>query len=384
MHGLSVSSANDVSAFVTEAAAARGAIVPSGGATKLAWGGRSLASERIFSTRGLVEPLHHFAGDLVAVLPAGLTLSEANAILARHGQWLPLDPCWPERATIGGLVATNDSGPRRYAHGAPRDLIVGIEVVLADGRIARAGGRVVKNVAGYDLSRLFCGSHGSLGVITSATFKLAPLAAASTTIVGRFPTSRQALAAAAALSLAPVTPSAFELRMPVPELLVRFETTSHASREMGRVAMDHLRAHGAIPQALEGGDESRAWDQHLTTVIQQRSAVVKVSVLPTGTEALFASLNGAAVEWAAVGRVALGVMVIGLNGGDNEIASAIERLQTEARVHRGHVQILEASPAVRQRVALPPNSAAALMQAVKRQFDPLALFPPVPGVPAEH
>lgn len=383
MNGLSIASAADVAALVVEAGAARRAVVPSGSATKLAWGGQPLATERTFSTRGLVEPLHHFAGDLVAVLPAGLTLSEANAILARHGQWLPLDPAWPEHATIGGLVATNDSGPRRHAHGAPRDLIVGIEVVLADGRIARAGGRVVKNVAGYDLSRLFCGSHGSLGVITSATFKLAPLAAASTTIVGRFPTLKQALAAAAALAMAPVTPSAFELQMPAPALLVRFETTARASREMGRVAMDHMRAHGASPEALEGGDEAREWDRHLPAVFQQRSAVVKVSTLPTGIEALFDAMKSTSVEWAAIGRAALGVMSVGFNGGDSEIASAIGSLQASARAHSGHVQLLEASPCVRQLVTPAPSSAAALMHAVKRQFDPLAIFPPVPGVAAE-
>ena len=90
-------------------------------------------------------------------------------------------PARADRATIGGIVATNDSGPRRHRYGTPRDLIIGIEMALADGRVAKAGGRVVKNVAGYDLSRLLCGSFGSLAVITSATFKLSPLPPASRT-----------------------------------------------------------------------------------------------------------------------------------------------------------------------------------------------------------
>src|SRR5918911_1195460 len=100
----------------------------------------------------------------------------ATAALGPGRQWLPLDPPHADRATIGGIVAANDSGPRRQHYGAPRDLIIGVEVALTDGRVARAGGRVVKNVAGYDLSRLLCGSFGSLGGITSATFKLIPLA----------------------------------------------------------------------------------------------------------------------------------------------------------------------------------------------------------------
>src|SRR5207247_11322067 len=103
--------------------------------------------------------------------------------LAEHRQWIPLVPPWSDRATIGGIVATNDSGPRRHRYGTPRDLIIGVEIVRADGVPAKAGGIVVKNVAGYDISRLMTGSFGSLGVIVTATFKLYPLPAASRTVV---------------------------------------------------------------------------------------------------------------------------------------------------------------------------------------------------------
>ena len=133
----------------------------------------------MLSTLGLNAPVDHVAGDLVATVPAGASLDAVNDVLRRERQWLPLDPACSNRATIGGIIATNDSGPRRHRYGTPRDLIIGIEIALADGRIAKAGGRVVKNVAGYDLSKLLCGSLGSLAVITSATFKLAPLPPAS-------------------------------------------------------------------------------------------------------------------------------------------------------------------------------------------------------------
>src|SRR5204863_193326 len=113
----------------------------------------------------------------------GAALADVNRALAPHRQWLPLDPPFAERATIGGILATNDSGPLRHRYGTPRDVVIGVQLATTDGVLSKAGGRVVKNVAGYDLSKLVCGSFGSLAAIVSATFKLAPRAAASKTVV---------------------------------------------------------------------------------------------------------------------------------------------------------------------------------------------------------
>jgi FAD/FMN-containing dehydrogenase len=124
----------------------------------------------VLSTLSLNRVVAHRHGDLTATVEAGARLDDVNRELARHGQWLPLDPPWSDRATIGGIVATNDAGPRRHRYGTPRDLIIGIEIARADGVRAKAGGIVVKNVAGYDLARLMTGSFGSLALITSATF----------------------------------------------------------------------------------------------------------------------------------------------------------------------------------------------------------------------
>ena len=114
--------------------------------------------------------------DLTATVQAGAALGPVNRELGGHGQWIPLDLPWSEHATIGGIVATNESGPRRHRHGAPRDLIIGVGLARTDGHLVKAGGIVVKNVAGYDLARLLTGSFGCLAVIVTATFKLAPLA----------------------------------------------------------------------------------------------------------------------------------------------------------------------------------------------------------------
>ncbi len=117
----------------------------------------------------------HAPADMTVTVEAGIALARLQAELARERQWLPVDPPNPEHLTIGALLATNASGPRRFGHGPIRDHLIGIKVVLADGRIIKSGGRVVKNVAGYDLAKLFVGNHGSLGVIVEASFKLRPL-----------------------------------------------------------------------------------------------------------------------------------------------------------------------------------------------------------------
>src|SRR5215475_7178896 len=214
--------ASQTAAMLEEAGRRGQSLVPTGSATKLGWTRSSSGDDISLSTKRLNAPVQHFAGDLVATIPGGVTLASANGILAQAGQWLPLDPSYPACATIGGIVAANDSGPRRHKYGSPRDLIIGVELALCDGRVARAGGRVVKNVAGYDLSRLVCGSFGSLAVITSATFKLAPLPAASRTVVAVCGKTADAAKLALAVAAEPVTPSAVEIQAPAARLLVRF------------------------------------------------------------------------------------------------------------------------------------------------------------------
>ena len=121
------------------------------------------------------QVIEHAAGDLVARVQAGTTMGQLAAVLATAGQQLALDA--PAEATVGGVIATGTAGPRRFRYGAPRDLLIGLTVVRADGVVAHSGGKVVKNVAGYDLGKLFAGSRGTLGLITEATFRLHPLPA---------------------------------------------------------------------------------------------------------------------------------------------------------------------------------------------------------------
>ncbi len=150
------------------------AVIPRGGGTKLDWGNPPARADLVLSTSRLNRVVEHAWADLTATVEAGVTVQSFQDVLAQHGQRLAIDPLFPERATIGGLLSTNDSGTLRLRFGALRDLIIGVTIVLADGTIASSGGKVVKNVAGYDLPKLITGAFGTLGVITRATFRLYP------------------------------------------------------------------------------------------------------------------------------------------------------------------------------------------------------------------
>jgi glycolate oxidase FAD binding subunit len=163
---------DDLAARLRDTAASSVAV--QGAGTKRDWGGVAAPADLVVSTAGLDRIVEHAVGDFVVTVQAGARLADLQESVGTAGQWLALDP--PERdATIGGVVATAASGPRRLRYGTPRDLLIGVTVVLADGTVARSGGKVVKNVAGYDLGKLFCGAFGTLGVVAQCTFRLHPL-----------------------------------------------------------------------------------------------------------------------------------------------------------------------------------------------------------------
>ncbi|MEN9222011.1 MAG: FAD-binding oxidoreductase [Thermostichus sp. BF3_bins_97] len=153
-------------------------VLPLGNGSKLGWAHSAEPVDQILSTRGLCRLIDHAAADLTVTVEAGMTLAELQQILAEQGQWWPVDPLYSDWATVGGIIATADTGSLRQRYGGIRDLLLGITFVRADGEVAKAGGRVVKNVAGYDLMKLFTGSLGSLGILTQVSLRLYPLPAA--------------------------------------------------------------------------------------------------------------------------------------------------------------------------------------------------------------
>ncbi len=228
------------------------------------------------------QVIEHAAGDLVARVQAGTTIGQLAVALASAGQQLALDA--PEDATVGGVVATGTAGPRRFRYGAPRDLLIGLTMVRADGVIAHSGGKVVKNVAGYDIGKLFSGSQGTLGLITEVTFRLHPLPAAVAWVTAEFgPAERaEAVAAAAAATGSALVPSAVELDWPAgspqsPRPLrvgVLLEGTSSGVAERAKQMSELLEAAGGSPAVAVSEAAPARWGQ---LPAGRASTVVRVS-----------------------------------------------------------------------------------------------------------
>ena len=274
--------------------------------------GRRLRIGEDLTTEGLDRVLEHEAGDLTCTVEAGARLSALQLELGTVGQRLSLDP--PGDPTIGALLAENVSGPLRHRFGAPRDLVLGVTLVLADGTIASAGGKVVKNVAGYDLARLVCGSRGRLALIARASFRLHPLPTASQALVLE---TGDAPAAVAALLRSQLQPSALDVLHPG-RVLVLFEGSAGA-----------VAAQVAAAQALVGGVEAGAeeWDEARR---RQGAARGRIRFEPGRLAEALAALTEAVVRPAA--GVAYATSEIPGETGDGEAAAVrrlIERIQGE-------------------------------------------------------
>lgn len=201
-------SAESLAELLHEASATGKAVVPWGAGTRQHIGGQPLRYDIALSTAGLQRIVEHSPADLVVTVEAGARLGVVQAELARHGQWLPWDPPCANEASIGGLLASGASGPLRLGYGAPRDWTLGMRVALGDGRLVKSGGKVVKNVAGYDAHKLHLGALGTLGVIVEATFKLAPLPECSQTLLASFTNPPQLMRALALIGEPPLRPVA--------------------------------------------------------------------------------------------------------------------------------------------------------------------------------
>ncbi len=379
-----------LAAMLGKACDERTAIVPRGGGTRLERGRQWPGAEAILSLAALPRDIEHCSDDLTATVSASATIGEVNARLARAGQWLPIDPLVSDRSTIGGLVASNACGPARHRYGAPRDLIIGVDLALADGRMVKAGGRVVKNVAGYDLARLVCGSFGSLAVVTRATFKLAPLPPTTITLEVKSADegvegTRRLAEAALAFTAEPLTPTAVELDVPTPRLLLRFASTPAGADRQASAAAAFCRTAGLTPSRIEGDRQSRVWHDRRSAIWDMQHTVVRVSVLPTDVATMLAAVVARArehgVRCQATGHAALGVFYVAVDGPAHAQAAVVTAVRHVIEARRGHAVILAASTEVRQLVDTwgAPGSALPLMRAVKARFDPRGILNPGNG-----
>jgi glycolate dehydrogenase FAD-binding subunit len=360
-HRVLPTSAEEAAAALREA---DGAVRLRGAGTKLGWG-RPLDAPLELGTARLDAIVEHNEGDLTAVLQAGVPLARAQEAFAAAGQMLALDP--PDAgATIGGTVATGDSGPLRHRYGAPRDLVLGVQVALPDGSVARAGSRVIKNVAGYDLAKLMSGAFGTLGLLTEVTVRLHPRPSGWCTVVGRTDDPQTLAEAASELAHRPWEAEALDLRWEgeAGAVLARFGGPSAGDR--AETALRALREAGLQPESTE--DDEPLWAGQRDG--QRGAAVLRVSTTQDRLALLLSAARGHGAR--VVARAGHGLAWVALgDAGIEALSVAVAALR--AAVAPSPCVLLDAPAALR--AAEDPwgpvdPGLLQLMRRVKARFDP--------------
>jgi glycolate oxidase FAD binding subunit len=359
------------------------AVVPRGGGTKLGWGNPPARADLILSMRHMNRVLEHAWADLTVTVESGCTVQQLQQTLAQHGQVLALDPLWPERATIGGILATNDSGSLRVRFGALRDLIIGITVVLTDGTIARSGGKVVKNVAGYDLQKLMTGALGTLGVITEAVFRLYPAPREARTLSFRVKDFADAQRLLIAIQDATLEHTGLQARV-APDG-IHLDVRIAGTRSGLETRTERAKALAANAQMENAGDDvwmarQGLWEPRDSALTQ--TTICKFSLLPTNLATFFEQVQqecaAQTVQWRLVAQ-ATGLGNLRLQGdGLRPVASVVSRLRSAAESGGGALVLLDASRELKNVFDVwgKNGDTFPLMLRVKQQFDPAGVLNP--------
>ena len=360
---LTPASAQEAAVMLAEAAAAGGRVRFRGGGTKLGWGVAVDGDWVELDVGRLNRTLEHNVGDLTAIFEAGVPLARAQAQLAAAGQRLALDP--PDGgATIGGVFATGDAGPLRHRYGAPRDLILGITVALSDGTIARAGGKVIKNVAGYDLAKLFTGAFGTLGLILSVSVRLHPLPEAQVSARGVTADPGRLVEVVLALSAAPLELEALDVAWSGGRGAVLAQVAgAKARRRADRVAA--LMRERGLQEVEAITEDEPLWAAQRAGQRTHAGALVRVGARASELPAIIAAADAA--RGTLVGRGGVGAFYL-----DCAPAALPELLRSLPA--RAHPVLLDAPPELRvspeQVWGAPEPRALELMRQIKRRFDP--------------
>jgi glycolate oxidase FAD binding subunit len=358
-----------------------------GGGGKLGLGNPPERLDLVVETRALDQVLEHAAGDLVVQAQAGVRLADLRQRLAPAGQQLALDPPEP-RATLGGVVAANASGPRRLRYGTVRDLLIGITVVLADGTVARAGGKVVKNVAGYDLAKLFCGSLGTLGMVAEVIFRLHPVPAAAAVVTLGVDGPEQAGEAMRRLRGTALEPSAVELTVDEfgwpGRLTVLFEGIQPGVEAQAAAAAELLGRVGEAAVAGPGGVEA-ALNQLGARPFEKAEYALKATFPPAELAGVLDDLAGTGRRWSGgpiSAHAATGVLWVASAAREGDLpadspafpmaVAAIGELRKRVAARGGRLVLVKAPPELKRAVDVwgPPGDTIGLMRRVKERFDP--------------
>lgn len=352
------------------------AVVPTGSGTKLGWGAPPQRLDILLQLGRLDALVDHAAGDLVAVVGAGRRLDDLQGDLSSAGQWLAVDPA--RRGTVGGLVATADTGPTRLVHGPVRDLVIGATVVRADGVVAHAGGRVVKNVAGYDLSKLLTGSFGTLGVLTQVAVRLHPVPEASRWVVVTVPSAQHARELVQGVVHSQLVMTGCELERPaggVAQLAVRID---------GIAAAVPARADAAV-EMLGGGAEQLAQAPSWWGCDPGEDGDVRLKVTHeiASVDRLLAAVDDVSQQTGVPldvrGSVGVGTVSVALRGRPDEAAvvAVVDGLRRRSPEVGGTVVVRDADPATRRRLDVwGPVGGLDLMRRVKDRLDPGRVLAP--------
>jgi len=366
-------STTEVAEVLRAAAEHRIAVVARGRGTKTTWGRPPARADLVVDLGGMDQVLDHAAGDLIVEAQAGARLADVQRAVAGEGQRLAIDETVPG-ASIGGTLAAAVSGPSRVVFGTMRDLLIGVTVVRADGVVAKAGGRVVKNVAGYDLGKLVHGSFGTLAVVTDAIFRLHPLPAARRFVSVPVAGPDAAHRAVHGVVHAQVVPSAVEVDLPADgsgTVTVLLEGVAEGVLGRTSTTLDLLGSGAEVSEAEPAGWARYPWDTDARG--DERASGLKLTCALSGLAEVLEESRRVGVPVHLRGSGGAGVLYAAIPAGTDPAAvvDAVDRLRGVCIRHGGSLVVLDAPAAVKDAVdTWGPVPALDLMRRVKDQFDP--------------
>ena len=372
--------------IVKQASQQQWRILICGNGSKLNWGGLSNDIQLVISLQKCDRLIEHAVGDLTVTVEAGMKLSDLQAILRSQNQFLPIDPSYPEAATLGGIVATADTGSWRQRYGSVRDLLLGLSFVRADGKIAKAGGRVVKNVAGYDLMKLFTGAYGTLGIITQLTFKTFPLPANSQTLL-LTGNGEQIAQVTQTIRNSGLTPTAIDLLSTSVVrqlelgtdlgLVVRWQTIPESIKQQREQVIAIAKELSLTTTDFQADAETELWRKcsTITSIPNSDSAVTcKIGIAPKRV-VNFLQLKQISDRVAVRVHASSGVGQLQLDSADKQV---ITQMRSYCQQNQGFLTVLDAPKPFKHQVDIWGYSGNALktMEAIKNQFDPNQILNP--------
>jgi glycolate oxidase FAD binding subunit len=355
-----------------------------GSGSKLAWGGLVQQPDLVVRTTQLDRLIDHAVGDLTVTVEAGISFRKLQAKLAEKKQFLPLDPLFPDQASIGGIIATADTGSLRQRYGGVRDLLLGLSWVRPDGEVAKAGGRVVKNVAGYDMMKLFTGAYGTLGIIQQVSLRVYPLppASGSVWIAGNTEALAQLVAKLGAMSLTPTSLDLLTASLAAKShlgdrmgLLARFQTIPESitvqSNQLSQTALEL----GLEAELLAGDQESQIW-QGLRSLIMDCPVTAKIGLQPTATVDFLKNFSATDAARLGLIHVGSGIGLVGLTA--NTRSTELLSLRQQCEAAGGYLSVLTAPNQTKQQMEVwgYQGAAVAVMKKLREQFDQESIFNP--------